>query len=102
MTRAARSLLIGVALAFASTAVFAQVSMRVRGTITGLDGDVLSVKTHEGKDLRIRMSERTVVAAARAIRLEDLKPGEYAGATTRTRSDGALVALEGSTCRGSS
>jgi hypothetical protein len=94
MSRAARSVLIGVALAFVSSTVFAQVVLRVRGTITGIEGDVLSVKTREGRDLRIRMSEKLVVVAAKAIRLEDLKPGEYAGATTRTRGDGALVALE--------
>ena len=71
-SRAARSLLVGVALAFACTAVLAQVALRVRGTITGMDGDVLSVKTREGKDLKLRLSDKTVVVAA--IRLEDLEP----------------------------
>ena len=93
-SRAARSLLVAVALAFACTAVLAQVALRVRGTIIAMDGDVLSVKTREGKDLKLRLSDKTVVVAAKAIRLEDLKPGEYAGATTRTRADGTLVALE--------
>ena len=81
-------------LVFASAAAQAQVSQRVRGTITGLDGDVLSVKTREGKDLKLKLSEKAVVVAAKALKLEDLKAGEYVGATTQPRADGALVALE--------
>jgi hypothetical protein len=84
---------LAVLLAFAATAQ-AQVSQRVRGTITSLDGDVLSVKTREGKDLKLKLSEKAVVVAAKALKLEELKPGEYVGATTQTRADGALVALE--------
>lgn len=76
-----------------SMAAQAQVSMRVRGTITGLEGNVLSVKTREGKDLKLVLSEKLVVVAARAMKLEDLKPGEYIGATTQKRADGSLVAL---------
>ena len=78
----------------ASAAAQAQVSVRVRGTITGLDGDVLSVRTREGKDLKLRLSEKATVAAAKALKIEDLKPGEYVGATTQARADGTLVAVE--------
>lgn len=77
----------------ASTAAQAQVSLRVRGTITGLEGNVLSVKTREGKDLKLQLSDKLVVVAARALKLEDLKPGDYVGTTTQSR-DGALVAVE--------
>ena len=89
-----RSLLAGVALAFACTAVLSQVALRVRGTITGLEGDVLSVKTREGKDLKLRLSEKTVVVASKALKLEELKAGEHVGATTRPGPDGKLLALE--------
>jgi len=77
-----------------STAAQAQVSMRVRGTITALDGNVLSVKTREGKDLKLVLPEKLVVVAAKALKLEDLKAGDYVGTTTQTRADGALVAVE--------
>ena len=80
-------------LVFASAAAQAQVSLRVRGTITGLDGDVLSVKTREGRDLKLNLSDKTAVVAAKALKLEELKPGDYVGATTQGR-DGALVAVE--------
>jgi hypothetical protein len=89
---AGTALLLAVA-GLASTAAHAQ-TQRVRGTITALDGDVLSVKTRDGKDLKLKLGEKAVVVAAKAMKLEDLKPGEYVGTTTQKRADGALVAIE--------
>ena len=40
-------------LLLATATAFAQAPTRVRGTITGLDGDVLSVESREGKDLKL-------------------------------------------------
>src|SRR5688500_205653 len=68
---------------FAADAAHAQVSLRVRGTITGLNDNILSVKTREGKDLKLQLSDKTVVVAAKAIKLEELKPGDYVGTTTQ-------------------
>ena len=81
-------------LAFATADAYAQVSLRVRGTITGLDGNVLSVKTREGKDLKLQLSDKIVVVAAKAMKLEELKTGDYVGTTTHARADGTLVAVE--------
>jgi len=78
----------------ACVTVHAQVNLRVRGTITAFDGSVLSVKTREGKDLQLKLGEKAVVVAAKAMKLEDLKPGDYVGTTTQARADGTLVAVE--------
>ena len=75
-------------------AAHAQTTERIRGSITGFEGNVLSVKTREGKDVRIELTEKASVATAKAITLNDLKAGDYVGATTRKRADGALVAME--------
>jgi len=64
-----------IALGLASAAD-AQTTARVRGTITAFDGQVLSVQSRDGKDLKLRMAENATVAAAKAITLNDLKPGE--------------------------
>jgi hypothetical protein len=81
-------------LTFASAAAQAQTPARIRGTITGLQGDVLSVKTREGKDVQLKLGEKAVVVTSKAMKLEDLKPGDYVGTTTTKRADGALVAVE--------
>jgi hypothetical protein len=71
-----------------------QKTQRIRGTITAFDGTMLSVKSRDGKDLSIQLTEKASVAAAKAITLADLKQGAYVGVTTRKGADGALVALE--------
>lgn len=82
------------ALALASAGADAQTTIRVRGTITAVDDNALSVKSIDGKDLRLHLTEKTAVAAARALKLADLKPGDYVGSTTTPRADGVLVASE--------
>ena len=72
----------------------AQKNVRVRGTITAVSGDTLSLKTREGKPMELALTEKTSVAAAKAIKLADLKPGAYVGSTTMKRADGTLVAVE--------
>ena len=82
------------ALALSGAAAEAQKNIRVRGTITAVSNDPLSVRTREGKPLELALTEKTSVATAKAIKLSDLKPGAYVGCATMKRADGALVALE--------
>jgi len=82
------------ALLLASAVAGAQTPMRVRGTITSLDGDVLSVKTRDGKDVRISLAPNYSVAAAKAVTLADFTPGSYVGSTAKKNAAGQLVASE--------
>jgi hypothetical protein len=95
MPRANRNqwMLLGL-LAIVSLSVQAQSTMRIRGTITDFDGSVLSVKSREGKDLKLKLADNATVVAAKAITLSELKPGDYVGSTTRSGPDGARVAVE--------
>ncbi|MGH8690451.1 MAG: hypothetical protein ACREUS_05420 [Burkholderiales bacterium] len=76
----------------AATAAFAQAPTRVRGTITALSGDVLSVKSRDGKDLAIQLAPDVGVSTAKSTTLAELK-GKYVGVTAVSK-DGKLVALE--------
>jgi len=82
------------ALALTGGIAEAQKNIRVRGTITAVSGDTLSLRTREGKPLELALTEKTTVTAAKAVKLSELKPGAYVGSTTRKRADGALVAVE--------
>lgn len=75
-----------------TTAAFAQAPTRVRGTITSVDGDVLSVKSREGKDLKIQLAPDVQVALTRKASAADFKPGAYVGVTSVKGADGRLVA----------
>lgn len=81
-------------LALACATADAQTSMRVRGTITGIEGDTLMVKSREGKDLKFTLPDNARVGVAKAITFADIKEGDYVGATARKGADGMLVAVE--------
>jgi hypothetical protein len=79
-------------LALASAAADAQ--MRVRGTITGFDGNVLAVQTREGRDLKIELAKDATVAYPKALKLSEIKAGTPLGTTAVMGADGKLVARE--------
>ena len=58
-------LLLSVSLAFGQS--------RVRGTITALQGDVLAVKSRDGKDLRLKLPSDVGVSTPKAAKLEELQ-----------------------------
>lgn len=72
----------------------AQTTTRLRGTITAIDGNAMSVKSREGQEIKVRLPDDVFVAVARAIRFEDIKRGDYLGVTTMTKPDGTLTAVE--------
>jgi hypothetical protein len=79
-------------LMFASAAAFGQAPTRVRGTITGLDGDVLSVKARDGKEVKIHLASDAQIALAKKAAAADFKPGSYVGVTSVKGPDGRLIA----------
>jgi hypothetical protein len=78
----------------ASAAAHAQAPSRVRGTITGLDGNMLSVKSREGEDLKIAIAPNATFAYMKKIDLADIKPGTPLGTTAVKGADGQFVARE--------
>ena len=67
-------------------------NMRVRGTITSLDGDVLSVKTREGKDVKLQLAPDAQVATTKKVSANEFKAGSYVGVTSVKGPDGRLLA----------
>lgn len=86
--------LVAGALLLASAVASAQTPMRIRGTITSFEGDVLSVKTRDGKDVKINLAPNFAVAAAKAVTLADFGLGSYVGSTAKKNAAGVLVASE--------
>jgi len=70
----------------------AQAPVRVRGTITSLNGDVLAVKTREGRDVNLTLAPDAQVVVAKKVSAEQFKPGSYVGVTSVKGPDGRLVA----------
>jgi hypothetical protein len=78
-------------LLFASLSAQAQV-VRLRGTIESLNGDVLSVKTREGKDVKLQLAPDAQVVTTKKVSAAEFQPGSYVGVTSVKDASGHLVA----------
>jgi hypothetical protein len=67
---------------------------RVRGTIAEMKGNLLLVKTPDGKTREIQLSEKSTIVYTQPTELSDIKPGDFLGVTSAKRSDGTLSAFE--------
>ena len=67
---------------------------RVRGTIEGVEGDVLAVRSRSGEDVKLHMTGDIRVVGITKISLSDVKVGSFIGATTVPGPDGSQNAVE--------
>jgi hypothetical protein len=76
-------------IAATATASLAQqgAPLRLRGRITQIDGDKLTVKSVDGKVLRITLTPDASVAMVVPAKLSDLKPGRFVGTAARPDGD---------------
>jgi len=81
-------------LALATATVYAQTNVRVRGTITALKGDVLLVKSRDGRDTQLHLLPDTQVVTAKKTTLAEMGPNAYVGVTSVKGPDGRMVAKE--------
>jgi hypothetical protein len=78
-----------------ATAAWAQApaTVRIRGAIETVDGPVLTVKSREGADMKVRMTDNVVVIGIAKSALSDVKPGSYIGVSAMPQADGSQKAL---------
>ena len=67
---------------------------RVRGTIEAVDGDVLTVKSRSGEDVKLHLTSDVKVVGIIKISLADIKLGSFIGTTTVPGADGRQNAVE--------
>jgi hypothetical protein len=73
----------------ASASVLAQAT-RVRGTITAMDGNTLTV---DGTT-QVLVGEKTEIVFTQPIALAEIKPGDFLAVTSRKEPDGKLTAYD--------
>jgi hypothetical protein len=67
---------------------------RVRGAIEAVDGDVLTVKSRSGEDVKLHMTSDVRIVGITKIALSDIKVGSFIGTTTVPGPDGGQNAIE--------
>jgi hypothetical protein len=77
-----------------STAWAQQPAMvRIRGTIESVDGPMLMIKSREGTDMKVHMTDNVVVFGVAKTALSEIEPGSYIGVSAMPEPDGTQKAL---------
>ena len=81
------------AFCLAGSAVAQDKPVRVRGEIVALDGSTMTVKSRDGKDLKIKLADNVGVAGIVPMNIGDIKPNSYIGVSAMPQPDGSQRAL---------
>jgi hypothetical protein len=68
-------------------------TVRIRGTIEDVDGSLLSVKSREGTDMKVRVTENVAVFGVAKTAMSEIKQGSYIGVSAMPEPDGTQRAL---------
>jgi hypothetical protein len=66
---------------------------RIRGTIESIDGKTMNIKTREGTDVKVNMTDDITVIGIAKTSLADIKEGSYIGVSGLPQPDGSQKAL---------
>jgi hypothetical protein len=68
-------------------------TVRIRGTIEAVDGSLLTVKSREGSEMKVRVADNAAVFGVARAALSEIKQGSYIGVSAMPESDGSQKAL---------
>src|SRR3954447_14030607 len=68
-------------------------SVRIRGTIEAIDGSLLTVKSRDGTEMKVRMTDNVAVVGVANIAMSEIKPGSYIGVSGMPEPDGTQKAI---------
>jgi hypothetical protein len=84
----------GFALVCIALPASAQETVRIRGTIESVDGDVYVIKNRDGAEMKLTMTDKPLFVAIVKATMADIKPGMFVGSTGMTQPDGSQKAIE--------
>jgi hypothetical protein len=68
-------------------------TVRIRGTIESIDGPMLMIKTREGTDVKVKMTDDMSVIGIAKTSLSEIKQGSYIGVSAMPQPDGSQKAI---------
>jgi hypothetical protein len=68
-------------------------TVRIRGQVEKVEGDVLDIKTRAGEALKVKLVEPARVMALVKATLNDIKPNSFIGVTAMPQADGSQRAI---------
>jgi hypothetical protein len=67
--------------------------VRIRGTIESVDGAMLMIKSREGTDMKVRVTDNVAVFGVAKTEMSEIKPNSYIGVSAMPEPDGTQKAL---------
>src|SRR5689334_3449719 len=89
-----RALALGLVFVTSILAASSQDMVRVRGTVDRLDGPVFVVKTRDGSEVKLTVSDNPLFVAIVPATMADIKPGMFVGSAGTMQEDGTQRAIE--------
>lgn len=68
-------------------------TVRIRGTIEAVNGNTLSIKSRDGSDVKVNVTDNVVVTGISKTQLSEIKEGSYIGVSAMPEPDGTQKAL---------
>src|ERR1700675_3626430 len=68
-------------------------TVRIRGTIEAVNGPLLTVKSREGTEMKVRVTDNVAVFGVAKTALSEIKEGSYIGVTAMPEPDGTQKAV---------
>jgi hypothetical protein len=68
-------------------------TVRIRGAIEAVDGSLLTVKSREGSEMKVRLTDNVAVFGVAKTTISEIKPGSYIGVSAMPEPDGTQKAL---------
>jgi hypothetical protein len=68
-------------------------TVRIRGTIEAVDGATLSIKSRDGSDVKVKVTDNIAVTGVAKASLSDIKEGSYIGVSAMPEPDGTQKAI---------
>ena len=72
----------------------AQETVRVRGTVERIEGPVFVVKSRDGAELKLTVTDNPLFVAISPSTMADIKPGMFVGSAGMMQPDGTQKAIE--------
>lgn len=93
-TTAVRTIVMALAMVAAlSVPAQAQQTVRLRGQIAGVEGQTITLKTRDGREVGVQLAEGGRIMALEKATIGDVKPGSYIGVAAVPQPDGSQRAL---------
>jgi hypothetical protein len=68
-------------------------TVRIRGTIESVDGAMLMIKSRDGADMKVRVTDDVTVIGVAKSSMAEIKPNSYIGVSAMPEPDGTQKAL---------